>query len=69
MLMLLLVVGMGFAAWEIVFGLQSRQMSALGSVFTTAARDRQPVRYWLFFGLNALFLIGTGILVIHQVRP
>ena len=46
------------STWQLIAGMNSGTMSALGQVYTTAEREKQPIRFWLFSGFNVIMLIS-----------
>lgn len=65
----LFALGIALAIWQIIAGFRSRNVEAFGQVYTKASRDRQPVRYWLFLGLNVIWLLVFTVLFFHELKP
>lgn len=61
--------GIALVLWEIIVGIQARRISPLGYVYLRAHRDKEPVRFWFFFGFDALFLIVFAFLLVGELRP
>ncbi|WP_156309553.1 hypothetical protein [Novosphingobium sp. AAP93] len=69
MMVYLWALGVALVLWEIIVGIQARKISPLGYVYLRAHRDKEPVRFWLFFSFDALFLIVFAFLLVGELRP
>ncbi|MES2303004.1 MAG: hypothetical protein V4521_13180 [Pseudomonadota bacterium] len=59
----------GMAAWQIVVGVRTGDISAVGGVYSSAIRSTQPFRFWLYFLLNTIYLIVGLVLFIQELKP
>ena len=65
----LFAVLVGMAAWQIVSGIRTGEISAVGGMYSSATRTTQAFRFWLYFLLNTIYLILGLVFFIQELAP
>ncbi len=65
----LFAIGIVLVGWQIIVGISTGKIAALGHFFVRADRDRQPLMFWSLIGLNTFWMVGFGVLMIHELHP
>jgi hypothetical protein len=63
------MLGIVLAGWQIAEGLRSGKISAVGQVYATAERSKQPVRFWFFLAFNLILIVAGLLLLSRGLRP